>query len=34
MRIVLHPEADREYVEAAEYYERQRPGLGAALRSS
>jgi plasmid stabilization system protein ParE len=29
MRIVLHPEADREYVEAAQYYERQRAGLGA-----
>ena len=29
MRIVLHPEADREYAEAAQYYERQRPGLGA-----
>ena len=31
MRIVLHPEADREYAEAAQYYERQRPGLGAEL---
>jgi len=29
MRIVLHPEADREFTEAALYYEHQRPGLGA-----
>jgi plasmid stabilization system protein ParE len=28
MRIVLHPEADREFTEAAVYYERQRVGLG------
>jgi hypothetical protein len=29
MRVVFHPEADREYVEVAQYYERQRAGLGA-----
>lgn len=29
MRVVLHPEADREFTEAARYYEAQRPGLGA-----
>jgi plasmid stabilization system protein ParE len=29
MRIVLHPEAEREFTEAALYYEGQRPGLGA-----
>ncbi|RXK55517.1 type II toxin-antitoxin system RelE/ParE family toxin [Oleiharenicola lentus] len=29
MRIVLHPEADREFAEAALYYETKRPGLGA-----
>lgn len=29
MRIVLHPEAEREFTEAAHYYETQRPGLGA-----
>lgn len=29
MRIVLHPEADREFTEAACYYEAQHPGLGA-----
>ncbi len=28
MRIVLHPEAEREFTAAALYYERQRPGLG------
>jgi plasmid stabilization system protein ParE len=29
MRIVLHPEAEREYTAAAQYYEAQLPGLGA-----
>ena len=29
MRVVLHPAADREFTEAARYYETQRPGLGA-----
>ena len=29
MRIILHPEAERELTEAALYYERQQPGLGA-----
>ena len=29
MRIVLHPEAEREFTETALYYEGQRPGLGA-----
>jgi toxin ParE1/3/4 len=29
MRIVLHPEAEREFTAAALYYEQQRPGLGA-----
>lgn len=29
MRIVLHPEAEREFTDAALYYERQCPGLGA-----
>ena len=29
MRVVLHPEAEREYTAAAQYYEKQRPGLGA-----
>ena len=29
MRIILHPEAEREFTEAALYYERQLPGLGA-----
>ncbi|MBP6506240.1 MAG: type II toxin-antitoxin system RelE/ParE family toxin [Opitutaceae bacterium] len=29
MRVVLHREADREFTEAAQYYERQRSGLGA-----
>jgi toxin ParE1/3/4 len=29
MRIVLHPEAEREFTEAALYYERQLSGLGA-----
>lgn len=28
MRIVLHPEAEREFTAAAQYYESQRPGLG------
>lgn len=34
MRIVLHPEAEREFTEAALYYEKQRPGLGADFISS
>jgi plasmid stabilization system protein ParE len=29
MKVVLHPEAEQEYVAAAQYYEAQRPGLGA-----
>ncbi|MBI2516621.1 MAG: type II toxin-antitoxin system RelE/ParE family toxin [Opitutae bacterium] len=29
MRVVLHPEAEREFSEAACYHENQRPGLGA-----
>lgn len=29
MRVVLHPAADREFTEAARYYETQRPSLGA-----
>jgi len=28
-RIVLHPEADAEVVSAAEWYDKERPGLGA-----
>jgi plasmid stabilization system protein ParE len=29
MRIILHPEAEREFTESALHYERQRSGLGA-----
>lgn len=29
MRVVLHPEAEREFTDAALHYEQQRPGLGA-----
>ena len=29
MRVVLHREADREFTLAAQYYQRQQPGLGA-----
>ncbi len=29
MRVVLHPEANQEFTAAAQYYENQRPGLGA-----
>ena len=28
MRLEFHPEAEREFIEAAAYYERQVPGLG------
>lgn len=29
MRLIYHPEAEAELVDAAEYYEEQLPGLGA-----
>lgn len=28
MKVIFHPEADREFLEAIDYYEQQQPGLG------
>lgn len=28
MKIIFHPEADQEFLEAIDYYETQQPGLG------